>query len=747
MSVIHQIYCTHCTYNTSALQRREGPTASETAGWDARAASLRDHDLRRVYGQLGPYKYYALPRDASREDNLRYTAATAPRRLAYYPSCSGSGLRMVGQVCHRQRDSSKEGRYGGVYFSHVLASEPDDEPWSVLDCLQLWDGPWVSEDSPALPHDLETLAVPLELLQARRPALDDNLLWSFLTNPPGRSFRDPHNVIPERWKNRSAADRVALLRLVLEGHLGQRLALRREGVLLVAEPELAALLFYGVARLLPDGPLRQEISFSTYEPSPDRLNVLLAATTFVRPETSDLQREMYHGQGFVHNTFLGKTSEVSDRSRKPSAYTHLVFDIVLSHGWNDLDEFLAGLERVKVSDVHDLDLLVRLRAIAPALIRPDSPLPDLPDLRSEVCWAYLGQAVGHGLAACADPTKQLEQLAGSNSNKPILLLELMAGEGNDGDTPKTVRSLLENLRHDLLPKLLESPRVAHRFKAEAVVHYVNRHHRFPDNCPSLWELPPDNRPGGRQTEPLLEAVIVGTSPSYLERPCLDLLSGRNFSVPKALPLLVALIRVAAKDVAKTQVVHWALDQLGDDYLCELLDRYGGQLPANFPWQETSLRHRLDAILFELPFEPAKFDRRLAILEKWADHLSEPATAKIFLKAWRNFRNALEALRPERSQGLLARAAKMFNTKRPDYGTIGKELADGLWVAMHSDRYPDEPDGLLKLKCLTEIGTAVLGTPDFLPHEVRWAISSYYLSKFDGFGRWTLAPKQKKKKMR
>jgi hypothetical protein len=358
-------------------------------------------------------------------------------------------------------------------------------------------------------------------------------------------------------------------------------------------------------------------------------------------------------------------------------------------------------------------------------------LPDLPEATSDVCWAYLGQAVERELACCGDPMNQLEALAGANSKKTIFLLELMGGEGSDGDMLKVARFLLKRLRHELLPELLGSARIAPRFKVEAVAHYVNQQRRFPDNCPSLWEP---------SAEPLLEAVVAGVGRSALELACSHLASRPNSRIPDA--LAVALIQVAGRDSTVMGLVNWALETVGDDHLCEVLDRYRDQLPVDFPWQESSLRHRLDAILFELPFEPAKFDRRLALLEKWADHLSEPGTAKIFLTAWRNVRNALEALRPEPSEGLLARAAKMFNTKRPDYGGIGKELADGLWVAMHGDRYPDEPDGLLKLRCLTEIGTAVLGTPSFLPQEVRWAISCYYVSKFDGFGRWTLAPKKK-----
>ena len=488
----------------------------------------------------------------------------------------------------------------------------------------------------------------------------------------------------------------------------------------------------------PTVAFRQEISFSTYEPSPERLNVLLAATTFVRPETSDLPREMYRGRGFVHNTFLGKTSEVSAQPAKPCDYVERVFEILLSRGLGGLDEFQAGLERVNVKEVGDLDPLVRLGTTAPLLIQPDSPLSDLADLKSEVCWAYLGQAVRCELAACADPMKRLEDLAGSSSNRPILLLELMAGNDSDGDALKVVRFLLKRLRQELLPALLTSPRIADRFKVEAMTHYVSQHRRFPDNCPSLWEPPAASHPEGRPGESLLEMVVSGAGPLALEQACSDLSSKHDFGIPPA--LVVALIRVAGSDPAKMRLVDLALDQLGDEQLCELLDRYGGQFPAGFPWRDTQLTRRLDAIFFRLPFEPAAFDRRVTLLEKWVDCLSQPASAESMLKVWRKLRETLETLRPEHSQGLAGLVGRMFAANRLDYSQVGKQLADYLWVVMDRERYPGESeDGELKRACLRDLGKALFGRTDFLPDGVWLAFSPYYLGKSNGRERW--APRQ------
>ena len=137
-SIIHQIYCTHCTFGSSALERRHGEMASQVTGWDARAGSLQGSELRRCYRQLLPLVRYRLPLDASQDDNLRFDADTAPRRLFYHPATNG--LRILGQFSHRQTDASPHHR-PGAYFGHVLFADANSDPWSVLDCLKLWGAP------------------------------------------------------------------------------------------------------------------------------------------------------------------------------------------------------------------------------------------------------------------------------------------------------------------------------------------------------------------------------------------------------------------------------------------------------------------------------------------------------------------------------------------------------------------------------------------------------------------------------
>ena len=135
MSIIQQIYCTHCTHGSSALERREGDLAHRMLGYSARAGSLEAQELRKCYRQLERYAYYYLPRDTPGEEKLRLIAASAPRRLIFFPSTSG--LQVAGQVCYRQTDT--EGRPGS-YFAHVLFQDEQNGlgRWSPVDCLKLW---------------------------------------------------------------------------------------------------------------------------------------------------------------------------------------------------------------------------------------------------------------------------------------------------------------------------------------------------------------------------------------------------------------------------------------------------------------------------------------------------------------------------------------------------------------------------------------------------------------------------------
>ena len=118
MGPIHQLYCTHCTCGTSALEQDKGAMADQVVGYSVRASSLEGDRLRECYRQIESLLYYYLPRDCPAEAKLQHTASSAPKRLVYVPSSDGWEILL--QVCYRQTDTV--GRPGS-YFAHILAHD------------------------------------------------------------------------------------------------------------------------------------------------------------------------------------------------------------------------------------------------------------------------------------------------------------------------------------------------------------------------------------------------------------------------------------------------------------------------------------------------------------------------------------------------------------------------------------------------------------------------------------------------
>jgi len=717
MSVVHQLYFTHCTYGTSALERRHGEAAAEVAGYDVRASSLRGEELRKKYRQIQPFLIYGLPQFTPGEEKSRLDAATAPRRLFYYPSING--LRIVGQFCYRQTDASPQRRPDSK-FGHVLFSDPGGEPWSVLTCLGLWEAPWVDADSPAHPFDLPQLSGPGDLLDRTAPAIDDWVLRSFLTTPQGGTFLDPRDVIPARWKNKPPAQRVELLTSILQAYLNVACEERREGVLLVAEPGLAALLFYGVARLLPPGNIREEISFSTYEPKIDRLNVALAATTLHDPERNDLRPEVYEGPGFVCNTFLGKTSK---RALAARAYPRLVFDALLNKGWDEVDLLLGQFQTANPKRPDDLEQLTKTQALVPLILQPHAPLPDMSWRQSEVASAYLAAAVRQQLADGPGSLPRLKELV--NSDKHLLLLELLAGEKGTDDDQFAVNYLVRNLPDTLLPLVLTSRRIGRRYKAGALADYVNRTQRFPEGCDALWQEA--NSASGSSTtvgQAILPAVLMGIQESVYP----NLLRGL-FSTPHFLPFAVALVQASRRDPAKMGLIAWVIEQIDDERLCALLSRCRQEVDANYPWQETPLGDRLARLLNGLPQNPEFFEERLDVVSAWAENFFDQEQVDK-LTAWQDVHRSLRALRAaDGSKRAGSGKSGTFSApKTGDPGAAAKTMADGIWKAMDADHYPDDERGTRKQQCLRELGQMIVQRRDFLPMQVWIAIGDYFRDK-------------------
>lgn len=676
--MIQQIYCTHCTYGTSVLEPREGELADRVLGYSARAASLERNELRDYYRQIERFLSYYLPSDTPGEEKPRLDAESAPRRFFVLPSMGN--LQLVGQISYRATDTA--GRVGS-YFAHVLLAPREPAPaadsaWSTLDALRLWQAPWADQDSPELPRKLPALERVDELWSGAQPALNDELVLRFLQTPAGEALDDPAHVVPPRWQSMPAHERTNLLVNTLQGLLALGLP-RRASVLLVTEPSVAALVFYGVARLLPAA-LLDGVSFSTYEPAAERLPVTLAATTFFSPETSDVRPDLYRRGGLVLNTYNGRTSESGP---PPGEYARFIVEQLLTDGWANVDRLLESFQAAGAKRPEDLEVLAQTHGLVSHVLSAE-PLADGSWRGSNVAADYLRQEVRHQLAHAEPGWPELQRVAGSPNH--LQVLELVAGDSVPADLHGPAQFLLNKLPPEKFPELLASTRIAAPAKLDALQYYVTRFGRLPDGCEKLWaeEMHPTIRPTGDQ-RPLLERLFARL-PEQVLVPLYE-------SVPDAQhkPLLLTLLRACRAESrsqgALKKLLLRRLAEQNDVQFIETIVEQREALRASILPPEPTLAERLGRLLYELPSHPRQFQKWLAALELWVAYFPDPDMAERRLADWRTIGQTLEKLHDEHKPAGTGRVDWLKSKFKPAAPRDLRTLAEALSRAMRR-RAPD-----------------------------------------------------------
>ncbi|HEX5445214.1 MAG TPA: hypothetical protein VFW87_15350, partial [Pirellulales bacterium] len=671
--MIHQIYCTHCTYGTSVLEQREGELAERVLGYSARAASLADrNELRGYYRQIERFLSYYLPSDTPPEEKPRLDAPSAPRRFFVLPSLGN--LQMVGQVSYRATDTA--GRVGS-YFAHVVfaprsSSGPTTSAWPTVEGLRLWQAPWVDQDSPDLPFGLPELERLDDLWAGARPALDDELVLRFLQTPAGETLDDPAEVVPPRWRSVPAAERIELLVNTLQGLLALGLP-RRASVLVVMEPSVAALVFYGVARLLPAA-LLEGVSFSTFEPTTERLPVTVAATTFYHPDSSDVRPDLYRRGGLVLNTYTGRMSESGP---PPGGYARFIVERLLADGWSNVDRLLESFEQAGAKRPEDLEMLAKTHPLISHVLSAE-PLDDGAWRGSNVAANYLRQEVRHQLANAQPGWPELRQVVGSPNH--LQVLELVAGESAPADLHGPAQFLVSKLPPEKFPELLASPRVAPSAKLDALQVYATRHSRLPDGCESLWadEMHPVVRPVGDH-RPLIERLFTRL-PEPVLAPLYEAVPD-EFHKPRFLTLLRACRAESRNQAVLKRLLLQHLNDLNDVQFADTLVEHREGLRACFPPPEPALAERLGRLLYELPSHPKHFTKWLECLELWVAYFADPPLAEQRLADWRTVRQTLESLRDEAKPAVASRVDWLKSKWKPAAPRDLRALAEALGRAM------------------------------------------------------------------
>ncbi len=523
--MIHQFYFTHCTYASSALERKSGEVAHHPMGYSVRSASMKGAGLRDVFRRLERCVYFHLPSDTPASEKGTLTAKDAPKRLLFLPDtdCGPVLLRLA----YRTQDTA--GRIGS-YFCHALAADPralakavsgngtekgsagtagygdrGGDPLTASAALQLWDASgWVQEDAEWFPHDIPELSSLSELLQSRSPAIDERVLASFLLTEPGGEFFDPHGIILPRWRKMLVSERQHIFKTVLYG-FRSTYAQAGEPLLLAAEPEAAALIFYGVCRFFPQN-LTRTVSFSTYEPNPERLLTKMAAVTFHEPEKTDLNEAVYQGRSFVLNTWNGRTSEFDPQAMTASYVGH-VWKQFLAGGMAQVQLFCQTFSGVGISRMTDLKAMMEVENVFHQILADEEvesvpgskPLPaslsELPLSASRMAVTLLKRRLAEGLTKImelpsSESETRLKRIVGKAGQ--FLLLELLGTGGNLPQVQKAVLWLTERLPEKFLGHWLKNSPAGDEFKAKILRRRLEKNHALPTGCEFLWKLTADS---------------------------------------------------------------------------------------------------------------------------------------------------------------------------------------------------------------------------------------------------------------
>ena len=404
MQKIQRIYCTHCTYKTSLIERTSSQSGNAVVGYSVRSSSIdgtKTDEIRKVFRAVERLLSYDLPQDTASERKAQLSASSAPRKMVFQSKLGEN--QAVGVISYRTKDTA--GRTGSYFADIVVNNLPrtssESQPtWTPLTAIQCWpfayDGSantnwWCDSEEMTASQGPDGTPLPspasdLTKLRGTTTAfLNDQLLYAFLTEQTISNSVDKGRVISPRWSNIPVEQRQELFIRVVQAVIDIATS-NKPRVVLAVEPSVASLIYYGVFRLLPEklDSLSPGFSFTTYESRPERTPFTLTATTFDQVENiqTDLNSQLY-SEGFCCNTFRKeggfKYSKAYGDSFKAGAYTEKLRQLIQSQDqvnyYKFIDSLLECLNPLPNIASQDLDEAVRLFQELKTHLLEGVPLP------------------------------------------------------------------------------------------------------------------------------------------------------------------------------------------------------------------------------------------------------------------------------------------------------------------------------------------------------------------------------------
>lgn len=721
---LDQLYCTHCTYRTSALHRRDGASGDQVFDESARASSVPREKCHDVFRSFSSYLLYHVPGDMSAAEMVKHTVHTLPfKRLIYVPSVGGN--RLLAQVCFRPADAS--GR-PGASFSHVLIQDLRDNPipWSPLECLRLWGSKkWVIEDRVNLPQDLPSFGDLKEFDPGYPSLINDQVLLSFLKAPVGTEFHDRGVIIPKRWEKITPDERQKVLVYLLQAVLNLSFE-RRDSIFLVAEPSVVALLFYGVFRLMPAGGLADTLSFSTYQSHRDRLSTALAGTCFHDPSTVDLPEEWYtlQARGAAYNTFkINRQTPL----RKTSPLAGEMVAKFLAPGPAAVAYLPQKFNQLGTAKVEESDGLSTINGLIAALLQPQSK-EQLANLERGV-----PQAVGlraffrEKLAASIgfDYESSFWARSFEQPGQGILILKLLT-ENDSSESSSAIQAIVQAMiarwPETAATELLNERIVPKKSKIDFVYRCVDSKLTLPGDAVSLFFT------AGAvcQRDKLLEEVLARLPGPKLKPFVLKSLSlcPTEFCFCELLRSLAPLSNNADHDQAFEQLFQQVAvratraDQKKQFLDAALTDRVIRSKLKTWMYSDALAAHLFD-VLNSLEKSPRQLEQRLALLEDLKGFITD---SQIRISAWRTVATQLQILQKLNSEPVGTLQWILGLNHQTEREQAARDLAFAAKNALPVAA-PEEIDGFVS--AVTRLASETLGE-EGLPKQFRERVKDVFV---------------------
>ena len=703
--IIHQLYCTHCTYGTSALHRHTGNIKDQPFEYSTRAGSVEkaaSHETFQRFEKMY-FRGLPLPSDTPADARQRLTAQSSPwRRLI---AAKTAGANLVAHVAYRTSDTSTPPRTGS-YFAHLLlhdAIEPTQQSWSLSDALQMWGATefWKVEDRGDIPHDLDTVSQ-LSDLPGFGSVINDAKLLCFLTTPANGDFRDepsPKCAIPQRWREKPVEKRLALFTALFHSVATLNLD-RRERLLVAVEPSLAALLFYGVLRLLPRQGLVDQLSVSTFEPHADPFSTVLTATDFYDPSRSEQYLAGLRGGVTIFNTYSQTLRQEPPESRY---VTTMLGNFLGPTGRVLVDgkrDELAAAGKSGLSNIRDCEQYFGASELAERLLRTGpSPVSerDISALSLDVARQKFRLTLLTRLRSLSNNEQTWTELAQSPS-RVTLMAHVLSEEPALPNSAGTLEQLCDCLPANELPRFFEDRLISSDLRLARLQREVVETGQLPAGCESLWT--PANH-GAGVDRPLLEKLFAALDDGKLRALCRTVFESaaikREMTGPQSLIMLTYLAR-AAKDNPRKRADLTSLledERLEEDHWDVLLrdPALRSILFDVYPNDEPILHVKLTDMLNGLADSGRKFPLRLDILKAAESRL--PDDRRQELSRWYRVRASLDELKQLQAEpaGLIDRF--VTGARKNRMRELGASVANECQKILEASDGPQDVDKHLK----------------------------------------------------